>query len=85
MTRPARSVFALSQFPAGEAMTPAAQMIVRASMRSPPSDHAAGVAPPSRRLPSRTSTPSFSSATLRCGGQGRVEGRKHARVRLRPG
>ena len=37
MTRPARSVSASSHFPAGEARTPAAQMIVRASIRSSPS------------------------------------------------
>ena len=43
-TRPARSVSAPSHWPAGEAITPAAQMTVRASMRSPPTDrHAGGI------------------------------------------
>ena len=60
-SRPARSAGAPSHSAAGEAGTPAAQMIVRAASRSSAEDDALGRAVGDRPVRARTSTPSCSS------------------------
>ena len=80
-TRPARSVSAPSQWPAGEAITPAAQMTVRASMRSAPIETPSASSAVTA-VPSRTSTPSCSSDVFAASDSDGIERRQQARRRL---